>query len=146
MKYLEKKNLANCLESLESLFQYVNNWNALSSAFRIDGVKKISPANPSQWIFVKINNFDKSSYQGKEASGNSCTGEDWNGVYYLAGGTRVEALKYFLASYKKHKGDPNKIFSLRYTSGREGNPNKRRIELAEYSGDGWMCLKYRNMA
>lgn len=144
MAMLEKKNLANCLESFEDLIEYISSWKDINSEFRIDGVKGISPANPSQWIFFKIENFKKSAYKGEDTLGNQCDGTDWNGIYYLAGGTRSKALSHLLKKCNELNGDPNKIFELSYTNGKEGNPNKRRIELKDFDGSGWNCLKYRS--
>ncbi|WP_034729768.1 hypothetical protein [Bacteriovorax sp. BSW11_IV] len=140
---LSKVNLANCLESLDALYDYLNSWSEIKNSFRIDGVENISPANPSQWIFFKIENFEKVSFDGVEKSGVSCDGTSWNGTYYLSGGTRSKSLLEFLNLYEKYDGNPNKIFNLAYTSGKEGFPNKRRIELNDYKEPGWNCLKYR---
>ncbi len=144
MSKIEKVNLANCLNNLESLFNYTQAWSGLKYEFRIDGVGDISPANPSQWLFFLIDNFELKSFNGEEITGRSCNGTDWNGIYYLAGGTRSVAVKFFINLHKEFSGDPNKIFELAYTKDKEGYPNKRRIELRGFNKPGWNCQKYKN--
>lgn len=142
MSEIKKVPLVDIFTSLEDLYNYLSTWRKSNKDFRIDGVPEPSPANPSQWIFFKIDSFSKGSFRGFEKSGKECTGEDWNGIYYLAGATRGESVLSFIKLYEKNSGDPNKIFELSYTRGKEGLPNKRRLDLLS-DQDGWYCVKYR---
>lgn len=143
---IEKIPLAQKLECVSQLFDYLKKWRLSNpSNFRIDGYKEISPANPSQWIFFAIDQFDESSYKGKDISGKDLNGTDWNGIYYLSGATRSSSIDFFLKSFQTCNGDPNQIFSLGFTKGKDGNRKKMRIELLSddpYVNHGWFCKKF----
>lgn len=143
---VDKIPLSSRLANLDELYNAIKTWRKTNPKnFRLDGHQNISPANPSQWIFLEINNFSNSLNLGKDLSGASLTGSDWNGIYYLSGATRFSALNLFVSNYEKFNGDPNKIFTLGFTAGKEGNRKKMKIDLFSEDknlGQGWFCKKY----
>lgn len=143
---IAKTPLSSRLKNLSELHDVLSKWRiSYPENFRVDGYEKISPANPSQWIFFEINDFKENLYEGKDLLGVKLTGLDWNGIYYLSGATRSASVDLFIQNYQKCKGDPNQFFSLCFTKGKEGNRKKMRIELLSqdaYLSQGWFCKKF----
>lgn len=141
---IEKVNMTNRFMSLKEVYEYLLKWRTVfPRSFRLDGKPTIGPANPAQWIFFEITNFEPKSFKGLEL-GKEIDGTSWNGIYYLTASTQSQAVQFFIDQFEKYKGDPNKIFKLSYTQGKEGITSKRRLFLnaTEEINAGWFCKQH----
>ena len=142
----EKRNLANKLKDINELYSYFKSWIKKSPhAFRLDGHDSIGPANPAQMIYFEIQEFKPESFAGLELT-KKVNGNQWNGIYFLTASTRTESILKFIELYDKNKGDPNKIFKLGYTAGKEGQPKKRKayLQADDQYNAGWFCKHYNH--
>ena len=140
---IQQVSLAQALD-LPQLFDLLKDWlDSKPKAFRLDGHNAIGPANPTQLIFFNLSEFPAKSFSGEE-EGEGVTGSKWNGTYFLTASCRREAVEEFVSLYKKHRGDLGSIFRPGYTSGKEGQPNKRRLFLqaSDEINVGWNCKQY----
>ena len=139
--------LKDALKSLDDLYHHLKKWRQENlEAFRLDGHHSKGPANPAQWIYFEINDFQESDYAGTDLYSKPVTGKDWNGTYFLTAGTRAIAVDHFIEAWEKSAA-AGKIFKLGYSPKKEGNPNKRKITLESEDKDaanGWFCKQYIN--
>lgn len=138
--------MANRLAGLEELNEYLSKWRKnYSNSFRLDGKPTIGPANPAQWVFFEVKNFEASAYSGLELR-QAIDGLKWNGIYYLTASAQASSIQEFLDLYKKHNGDPNQIFRLGYTVGKENISTKRKLFLqsSDEINSGWFCKQHVN--